>query len=158
MQALHRDGARQPSKPRRRVSYSAVTATLALVFAIGGGTALAAHNHYLIFSIHQIKPKVVRELRGQRGPRGYRGYRGPAGPSGATGASGATLDRGRRRRGRLFCRERNRGPIHRLGEHASHRQGAAGGELCAHRLGDDRRVLDRRDHPVRCDLFDQRQR
>ena len=92
MHAFHRGGARRPPATTRRVSYSAVTATLALVLAIGGGTALAAHNHYLIFSIHQIKPKVVRQLRDHRGPRGYRGYRGyrgSAGPSGATGATGA---------------------------------------------------------------------
>jgi hypothetical protein len=82
----------------RRARYANVVATLALFLAIAGGTAYAA-RHYLIHSIHQIKPSVVRELRGNRGPRGLRGLRGvrgaagsagKAGTTGATGATGAT--------------------------------------------------------------------
>jgi hypothetical protein len=75
--------------PRRRVSFAGVVAMLALVVAVGGGTAWAAH-HYLITSIKQIKPSVRRDLRGPRGPRGPQGAPGARGATGATGASGAT--------------------------------------------------------------------
>jgi hypothetical protein len=78
-------------KPRKRLSYAQIVSTLALFFAIGGGTALAA-RHYLITSTNQIKPTVLRSLHGDRGRQGnlgYRGYRGHAGATGATGASGA---------------------------------------------------------------------
>jgi len=71
-----------------RSRYANVVATLALFLALAGGTAYAA-RHYLIHSIHQIKPSVVRELRGHRGPRGYRGYRGNRGLTGAAGKTGA---------------------------------------------------------------------
>ena len=82
------------------------------LFALSG-TAVAA-NHYLITNIHQIKPSVMHQLRGQRGshgdagaigakgvkgdtgpagtpggPQGPKGDIGPAGPAGAQGPSGA---------------------------------------------------------------------
>jgi len=47
---------------RRRFSYANVAATLALVFSMSGG-ALAA-NHYLINSTKQIKPSVLKKLKG----------------------------------------------------------------------------------------------
>ena len=72
---------------RRRPRYSAVVATLALLFAMSGG-ALAA-NHYLISSIHQISPSVVKQLKGRRGKTGPQGPTGPTGPRGATGATGS---------------------------------------------------------------------
>jgi hypothetical protein len=75
-------------EPRRRRSYANITATLALVFALGGGTAWAAHS-YLITSTHQIKPSVLKTLRGNRGPRGFAGLTGAAGSAGANGAAGA---------------------------------------------------------------------
>jgi hypothetical protein len=59
---------------------------LALVLALGGGTAWAA-QHYLITSTNQIKPNVLKSLRGYRG---YRGYTGKNGTNGATGATGIT--------------------------------------------------------------------
>src|SRR5580704_12899799 len=83
--------------PRNLLTYSNVVATLALFLAIGGGTAFAA-RHYLITSTKQIKPTVLRSLRGNtglqgtignRGYRGYKGATGAAGKAGATGASGA---------------------------------------------------------------------
>jgi hypothetical protein len=71
------------------VSYASVTATLALVFALGGGTAWAAHR-YLITSTNQIKPSVMNSLHGHRGYRGYRGYTGKTGSAAAKGATGAS--------------------------------------------------------------------
>jgi hypothetical protein len=78
---------------RRRLSYANVAATLALVTALGGGTAWAAnHIHYLIVSTHQIKPSVLKQLHGAKGAsgtngtNGTNGAQGPAGPAGAAGA------------------------------------------------------------------------
>lgn len=59
---------------RRHLTYANVAATLALVFAMSGG-ALAA-KHYLITSTGQIKPSVLKALRGREGPAG------PSGPPG----------------------------------------------------------------------------
>jgi Collagen triple helix repeat (20 copies) len=73
---------------RRRLTYANVAATLALVFAMSGG-ALAA-SHYLITSTKQIKPSVLKELKGKAGARGPTGATGPAGTTGPTGLSGAT--------------------------------------------------------------------
>jgi hypothetical protein len=46
---------------RKHLSYANVVATFALLFAMSGG-ALAA-KHYLLNSVSQINPRVVRELR-----------------------------------------------------------------------------------------------
>ncbi len=73
---------------RRRFSYANVAATLALVFSMSGG-ALAA-RHYLITSTKQIKPSVLKTLRGKRGATGAKGATGATGPAGPRGASGAT--------------------------------------------------------------------
>jgi hypothetical protein len=75
---------------RRRMSYANVVATLALVLAIGGGTAWAAH-HYLIVSTSQIKPNVLRKLHGAKGHNGTNGTNGATGATGVTGATGANL-------------------------------------------------------------------
>lgn len=56
-----------------------VLAVLALFVALGG-SALAA-RHYLITNTHQIKPSVLRALKGKVGPPGPAGAPGPAGPS-----------------------------------------------------------------------------
>jgi hypothetical protein len=75
---------------RRRVSYANVAATLALVIALGGGTAWAAkHIHYLITSTHQIKPTVLKQLHGAKGANGTNGTNGAQGPAGPAGAAGA---------------------------------------------------------------------
>jgi hypothetical protein len=80
---------------RRHLSYANVVATMALVFAMSGG-ALAA-SHYLITKTGQIKPSVLKKLKGKAGPVGARGPIGPQGPvgkegqSGSAGASGTTV-------------------------------------------------------------------
>jgi hypothetical protein len=71
---------------RRHLNYANVTATLALVFAMSGG-ALAAH-HYLIVSTKQIKPSVLKSLKGNTGKTGPGGPAGPAGPGGSAGPAG----------------------------------------------------------------------
>jgi hypothetical protein len=83
------------SAPRKRLSYANVVATLALVLALGGGTAWA--TNYIIVSTHQIRPSVLKSLRGNRGPRGYagtdgtNGTNGTNGPTGPAGAPGSNL-------------------------------------------------------------------
>ena len=78
---------------RRHLTYANVAATLALLFAMGGG-ALAA-SHYLINSTRQINPKVLKHLKGNRGPRGPAGIPGISiqGPSG-TSIKGQRGERG----------------------------------------------------------------
>lgn len=74
---------------RFKASPGTILAGLALFFALGG-TALAAH-HYLITSASQIKPSVLKALRGRTGgtgPAGPQGASGPAGPQGAVGSTG----------------------------------------------------------------------
>jgi hypothetical protein len=74
----------------KHVTYANVAATLALVFSMSSG-ALAA-KHYLITSTSQIKPTVLRSLRGQEGPRGLAGLQGPPGPQGLPGLAGGEAD------------------------------------------------------------------
>jgi hypothetical protein len=71
---------------RKHLSYANIVATLALLFAMSGG-ALAA-KHYLVNSTNQIRPKVLRSLRGKIGVAGARGANGVAGAQGATGSTG----------------------------------------------------------------------
>lgn len=71
-----------------RASYANVAATVALVFALGAGTAFATH-HYLISSTKQIKPSVIKKLHGKAGKAGVAGPIGATGPTGI-GATGPT--------------------------------------------------------------------
>ena len=71
---------------RRHLSYANVAATLALVFAMSGG-ALAA-SHYIITKTSQIKPSVLKKLKGNAGRTGPTGSQGTAGKAGALGATG----------------------------------------------------------------------
>jgi hypothetical protein len=71
---------------QRRLSYANVAATLALVFSMTGG-ALAA-KHYLINSVKQISPKVLRQLKGRTGSNGRNGANGANGAPGTPGAAG----------------------------------------------------------------------
>jgi len=76
----------------RRPSSTAIIASLALFFALGG-TAVAA-SHYLITSTSQIKPTVLSKLKGKPGPQGaagpvgLQGASGPQGPAGSQGPAG----------------------------------------------------------------------
>jgi hypothetical protein len=69
---------------RRHLTYANIAATLALVFSMSAG-AMAA-SHYVITSTHQIKPNVIRALRGTTGPPGPQGLQGPQGVAGAKGS------------------------------------------------------------------------
>lgn len=89
---------------RRRLTYTNIALTLALVFAMTGGAYAA--NKYLITSTKQISPKVIKSLQGQKGkdgtngtggpvgPQGTAGVKGEAGPQGPAGAAGAKGDTG----------------------------------------------------------------
>jgi len=77
---------------RRHLSYANVVATMALVFAMGG-SAVAA-KHYLINSTSQIKPSVLKKLKGSAGKTGATGSAGPAGAAGSAGAKGETGTKG----------------------------------------------------------------
>jgi hypothetical protein len=75
---------------RTRFGLPGVISTIALVFAMTGG-AFAAK--YLITSTNQIKPSVLKKLKGATGPAGApgaAGAQGSAGPAGANGEKGAT--------------------------------------------------------------------
>jgi Collagen triple helix repeat (20 copies) len=69
-----------------RVSPAGMIATLALIFAMGGGAYAA--SKYVITSTKQIKPSVLKSLQGKTGANGAPGLAGPAGPGGAQGAQG----------------------------------------------------------------------
>ena len=71
---------------RRRMTYANIAATLALVFAMSGGAYAA--SRVLITSTSQIKPSVLKQLKGKAGTNGAQGLTGSAGPAGATGAPG----------------------------------------------------------------------
>jgi Collagen triple helix repeat (20 copies) len=71
---------------RSRVNLASVVSVVALVFAMSGGAYAA--GRYLITSTKQIKPSVLKELRGKSGSPGAAGPTGAAGPAGAAGTKG----------------------------------------------------------------------
>jgi hypothetical protein len=87
---------------RRRVTYTNVGVTLALVFAMSGGAfALGGHGGAVpsratasaarVTAVQaKAKSKTKAGARGPAGPRGATGATGPAGATGATGPAGAT--------------------------------------------------------------------
>jgi hypothetical protein len=77
---------------RKRLTYTNVAVTLALVFAMSGGAYAA--GRYVITSTKQIKPGVLAQLKGRAGSVGPQGPAGPAGAQGATGAAGAAGAKG----------------------------------------------------------------
>lgn len=72
---------RKPSTP---LALSVIALFLAL-----GGTSIAA-RHYLISNTSQIKPNVLRQLKGRAGPPGPQGGVGPTGAAGPTVLSSLT--------------------------------------------------------------------
>jgi hypothetical protein len=70
----------------RRPQPATVISIIALVVACTG-TGYAA-GRYIITSKSQIKPSVVKALKGKRGPRGFTGAVGPIGPGGPAGPAG----------------------------------------------------------------------
>jgi hypothetical protein len=71
---------------KHRPSPAAIIAVLALFVALSG-SAVAARS-YLITNTDQIKPSVLRKLKGQRGRKGPAGPQGIAGPQGPAGPAG----------------------------------------------------------------------
>src|SRR5882762_586986 len=71
----------------RKPTPGTVIAVVALFFALGG-SAIAA-KHYLLTSTKQIKPSVLKALKGNVGRAGPAGATGLAGATGATGKEGA---------------------------------------------------------------------
>jgi hypothetical protein len=69
----------------RKPSPSSIIAGLALFFALGD-TALA--SRYLITSTSEIKPSVLKKLKGSAGPQGETGAAGATGVQGPAGAQG----------------------------------------------------------------------
>jgi len=86
---------------KRHINYANVTATLALILAMGGG-AVAAQHYIISNAKQQVSPRALGELRtaaasavrrGPAGPRGPQGEQGPRGLSiqGPTGPEGARV-------------------------------------------------------------------
>jgi len=71
---------------KHRPRLGTVVALVALFVALGG-TAIAA-NHYLITSTSQIKPSVLRDLKGATGSKGATGTAGQPGTNGQPGTAG----------------------------------------------------------------------
>ncbi len=74
------------SKIRKHVTYTNVAMTVALVFAMTGGAYAA--SKYVITSTKQIKPSVLKQLKGAKGPTGSAGPSGAPGPAGPAGKEG----------------------------------------------------------------------
>ena len=78
---------------RKRITYTNVAVTVALVFAMAGGAYAA--KKYVITSTKQISPKVLAALKGKAGANGPVGPAGPAGSVGPAGPAGAKGENGK---------------------------------------------------------------
>jgi hypothetical protein len=70
----------------RKPSLTGIVAILALFIALGGSAAAA--GHYLITNSNQIKPSVLKKLKGNAGVNGAAGQAGAAGATGPQGPAG----------------------------------------------------------------------
>jgi len=88
------------SRIRKRLTYANVTATLALVLVVGGGSAFAASQYGKeTIGARAIKKESIgpgklnkaakAALTGDTGPKGATGPAGPVGPVGPAGPAGA---------------------------------------------------------------------
>jgi hypothetical protein len=100
-----------PSVFRSRFGIPGVLAVVALVFAMAGGAWAA--KKYVITSTKQIKPSVLKALKGKAGANGAPGAQGipgaqgapgPAGPSGKDGTNGLSVTSSSEPKG-LNCKE-----------------------------------------------------
>jgi Collagen triple helix repeat (20 copies) len=71
---------------RNRFGVAGIVSMIALVLAMGGGAWAA--KKYLITSTGQIKPSVLKALKGQTGSAGPQGPQGLVGPTGLVGPQG----------------------------------------------------------------------
>jgi collagen triple helix repeat protein len=101
-----------------RPSAATIITMAALFFALGG-TAVA--SHFLITSTGQIKPSVLKTLRGSNGPAG------PAGVQGATGATGSAGPEGPVGKEGPSGKEGARGPEGKEGKEG--KEGPSGGPI-----------------------------
>jgi hypothetical protein len=80
---------------RKNVGFAGLIAALVLVLAMSGGAWAA--KKYLINSASQIKPSVLKKLKGAVGPQGPQGLagapgaKGDAGPPGEKGTNGLSV-------------------------------------------------------------------
>jgi hypothetical protein len=72
---------------RNRLGVPGILAVIALVFSMAGGAYAA--KKYIITSTSQIKPSVLKKLRGPAGPPGATGATGATGQGGSAGQNGA---------------------------------------------------------------------
>ena len=77
---------------RKRITYTNLALTLALVFAMSGGAYAA--SRYVITSTKQIKPSVLKSLQGKTGPAGQAGSNGATGAPGPAGTNGTNGEKG----------------------------------------------------------------